>query len=197
MILGPQAAGLVAIAGPSALLAAVATVVGAVTLMVFFAKGGWWGLANDIASVVMMLATIPVALFLASFTGALVGPLVAGAVLVVGLVGMVGTSITQGLLIARVRSYESLLPWTLGLGAVVGLWYLGVGVTGYLAGMPFLMAVLAVLSGIGFVAIGYGFWRAGQQSRIAMAGGVVLLFASTIFFVWIGLAAIAAAALNR
>jgi hypothetical protein len=196
MIVGPQA-GLAAIAGPSALIAAVATVVGAVTLMVFFAKGGWWGLANDIASVVMMLATIPVALFLANFTGGLVGQVVAGAILLVGLVGMVGTSITQGLLIARVRSYEFLLPWTLGLGAVVGLWYLGVGVTGYLAGMPFLMAALAILSGIGFVAIGYGFWRSGQQSRIALGGGVVLLFASTTFFVWIGLAAIAAAALNR
>jgi hypothetical protein len=60
MIIGPQAFGLLEVAGLSALLAAVATVIGAVFLGLFFWKGGLWGLLNDIASIVMMLATIPV-----------------------------------------------------------------------------------------------------------------------------------------
>ena len=145
MIVGPQAAGLAAIAGPSALIAAVATVLGAAFLVLFFMKGGLWGLLNDIASIVMMLATIPLVVFLAGFTGQLVGPVVSGAIGAVGLVGMLGAAVSQGLLIARIRTYEQLLPWTLGAGAIVGVWYLGIGVTGYLAGMPFLMALLAML----------------------------------------------------
>jgi hypothetical protein len=50
-----------AIAGPFALVAAVATVLGAAFLVLFFAKGDPWGLLNDVASIVLMLATIPVA----------------------------------------------------------------------------------------------------------------------------------------
>lgn len=196
MIVGPQA-GLAAIAGPSALLAAVATVVGAVTLGIFFMKGGLWGLLNDIASIVLMLATIPVVLFLANFTGQLVGPLVSGLIAAVGIVGMLGATVSQALLIARVRTYEQLLPWTLGAGAVVGAWYILVGVTGYLAGMPFLMAFLAILSGMSFIALGYGWIRGNERHPLSVGGGVVLLFASTAFLVWIGIAATAAAALNR
>jgi len=68
MIIGPDAAALGGLAGASALVAAVATVLGAAFLVLFFAKGGLWGLLNDIASIVLMLATIPVLLFLAMFT---------------------------------------------------------------------------------------------------------------------------------
>ena len=196
MILGPQA-GLAAIAGPSALLAAVATVLGAIFLVLFFTKGGLWGLLNDIASIVLMLATIPLVVFLANFTGQLVGPVISGLIGAVGLVGMLGASVSQGLLIARIRTYEQLLPWTLGAGAVVGVWYVGVGITGYLAGMPFPMAVLAMLSGMSFIALGYGWLRGNERHPLSVGGGVVLLFASTIFLAWIGIAAVAAAALNR
>ena len=197
MIIGPDAAALGGLAGASALLAAVATVLGAVFLVLFFAKGGIWGLLNDIASIALMLATIPVVLFLASFSGGLVGALIAGGIALVGIVGMVGASVSQGLLIARVRTYQQLLPWTLGFGAVVGVWYVAIAITGYLAGMPFLMALLALLSGISFVALGYGFLRGNERHPLSIVGGVVLLFASTAFLVWIGLSAIAAAALSR
>ena len=197
MIIGPDAAALGALAGASALLAAVATVLGAAFLVLFFAKGGLWGLLNDIASIVLMLATIPVVLFLASFSAGLVGPLIAGGIALVGIVGMVGASVSQGMLIARVRTYQLLLPWTLGFGAVVGVWYVLIAITGYVAGMPFFMALLAALSGISFVALGYGFMRGNERHPLSVGGGVVLLFASTAFLIWIGLAAIAAAALSR
>ena len=50
------------VAGWSALVAAIATVIGAVTLVLFFARGEPWGRLNDVSSVVLMLAMIPVAL---------------------------------------------------------------------------------------------------------------------------------------
>ena len=42
-------------AGWSAMLAAVATVVGAITLVLFFTRGETWGRLNDASSVVLLL----------------------------------------------------------------------------------------------------------------------------------------------
>ena len=173
------------VAGWSALLAAVATVIGAVTLMVFFSKGGLWGLANDIASIVLMLATIPVAVVIAAIEAeqfATVALLAA----VVGIAGMLGAAASQGLLVARVRSFEQLLPWTLGAGAVVGVWYVLAGLLALPRGFPPLLGWLMIASGIGFIAIGYGFARGGQRHPLAAIGGAVLFFASTAFLTWIG-----------
>ena len=197
MIIGPDAAGLAALAGLSALIAAVATVLGAIFLVLFFAKGGAWGLLNDLASIVLMLATIPVVLFLANFTAGFFASIVAPAVAAVGILGMLGAAGTQGLLVARVRTYQQLLPWTLGFGAVVGVWYVLIAITGYQAGMPLLLVLLAFLSGVSFVALGYGFWRGNERHPLSIVGGVVLLFASTAFLVWMGLVGIAASALAR
>lgn len=188
--------GLAALAGPSALIAAVATVLGAVFLVLFFAKGGAWGLLNDIASIVLMLATVPVVAFFTTWTAPYLAPRVALAVAAVGLVGMLGAALAQGLLVARVRTYQQLLPWTLGFGAVVGVWYVLIGVTGWLAGMPELLAALAILSGVSFIALGYGFWRGNERHPLSIVGGIVLLIASTIFLSWLGIALIAAEALS-
>jgi hypothetical protein len=173
-------------AGWSALIAAAATVVGMVTLMVFFARGGRWGLANDVASIVLMLATIPVAVVVAQIEDEppLPGIVVALAGLV-GILGMLGATVSQGLLVARVRSYEQLLPWTLGAGAIVGVWYVAAGALGFGSlGPP--LAILMLASGFGFIAVGYGFARGGQRHPLAAIGGVVLFLASTTFLVWLG-----------
>lgn len=186
-----------AIAGPSALVAAVATVLGAVFLILFFAKGGLWGLLNDIASIVLMLATIPVVLFIGQVTGPYAPSLAQQAIAGIGIVGMLGASASQGLLIARIRTYQQLLPWTLGAGAVVGAWYVLAGILLFLATAPALLAALAIASGAGFIAIGYGFWRGNERHPLSIAGAVVLLFASTAFLIWIGIVAIAAFGLSR
>jgi hypothetical protein len=187
--------GLAAIAGPAALVAAVATVVGAVFLGLFFAKGGVWGLLNDLASIVLMVATIPVLAFFATWTEPSLPGGVAAAVAGIGLVGMLGAAIAQGLLVARVRTYRQLLPWTLGAGGIVGVWYVLVGITGRATGMPDLLAALAIASGAGFLAIGYGFWRGNERHPLSIIGGLLLLIASTLFLGWFGIALVAAEAL--
>ncbi|TAK00378.1 MAG: hypothetical protein EPO36_09140 [Chloroflexota bacterium] len=175
------------LAGWSAIVAAVATVVGAVFLGLFFSRGQPWGTWNDVASIVLMLATIPVALVIGTILSENEST-IAVAVTAVGIVGMVGAALAQVLLVARIRTYEQLLPWTLGFGAVVGLWYLKAA---YLSaatsslGQP--LPILMFLAGIGFIAIGYGFYRGGQKDPIAAIGGVVLVVASPIFLTWLGL----------
>lgn len=185
------------VAGVSAFVAAVATVVGAVFLGLFFSKGQPWGTLNDLASIVLMIGTIPVALFVADVTGSTVSALVAGGVALVGIGGMAAASVAQGLLVLRVRTYEALLPWTLGAGAVVGVWYVLVGVTGLATGFPTPLAILAIVAGVGFVAMGYGFWRGNERHPASIAGGLVMLVASTAFLIWIGIAALAAHGLSR
>jgi hypothetical protein len=174
------------VAGWSALLAAVATVIGAVTLMVFFAKGGLWGLANDVASIVLMLATIPVALMIARIEADR-APMLAMPIAAIGIAGMLGATLSQALLIARVRSYKALLPWTLGAGAVVGVWYLLVGVVAWPGGLFLPPPILAIASGVSFIALGYGFLVGNERHPLSIGGGVVLLVASTLFLALFGL----------
>lgn len=174
-----------AIAGWAAILAAIATVVGAVTLALFFSKGQPWGTRNDIASIVLMLATVPVAIAIAILHG-LAFPLAIVA-LAIGLVGMLGAAVTQGMLVVGFRTYQQLLPWTLGLGAVVGAWYFLIGVLGPGAPLRGGLDVLAMVSGLSYVALAAGFWRGGERNPIAITGGVTLLVASTWFLGWLGL----------
>ena len=183
-----------AIAGWSALVAAAATVVGAVLLGLFFAKGQPWGTLNDLASIVLMLATIPVAIRLAQIEDA-TAPGLAGAVAAIGIVGMLGAAAAQAALVLRLGSYRGLLPYTLGAGAIVGVWYVLVGGLGLAGRMPAPLAVLAVAAGAGFVAIGFGFWRGNERHPAAVAGGIVLLVASTLFLAWVGLSRLAGEAL--
>lgn len=191
-----------AIVGWSALVAAVATVAGAIFLVLFFTRGEPWGTRNDLASIVMMLATVPVAVLMPDLQGDappgstwLVGHVAtAWAVGGVGVVGMLGAAVSQGLLVLRIRSYRDLLPWTLGAGAIVGAWYVLVGLLGLAGGyppaggFPPLLALLAIAAGVGYVAIGFGYWRGNERHPASVAGGLVLLVASTAFLTWVGIA---------
>ena len=174
------------VAGPAALVAAVATVVGAVTLVLFFAKGQPWGTINDVSSIVLMLAMVPVAMAIASihaYRGAS-----SAAIAVLGITGMVGACVTQALLLAGRRTYEELLPWTLGFGAVVGVWYILIGLAGVrLSLFATILNDLAIASGIGFIALGYGFLRGNERNPLSIMGGLVALVASTWFLGWLSL----------
>ena len=173
------------LAGPSALVAAVATVVGAVTLGLFFTKGQPWGTINDVSSIVLMLATIPVALAIASWPSLRLGwP---AGVAAVGVIGMLGASVTQSLLVARIATYQRLLPWTLGFGAVVGIWYVLIGWDGVRPGLiGDELDRLAILAGVSFIALGYGWLRGNERHPVSIISGIALLISSTWFLVRIG-----------
>lgn len=176
---------LAGVVGASALVGAVASVVGAIFLGLFFSKGQLWGTLNDVASIVLMAAMLPVALGIAVIQSASFP--VSAAVAVVGFTGMIGAGLAQAVLVARWRTYEQLLPWTLGFGGVVGLWYIGAGALGLPMPDGDVLSGLAIASGIGYLAVGYGFWRGNQRHPASVVGGLLLLVASTSFLVWLGL----------
>lgn len=167
-------------AGWSALIAAVATVIGAVTIVAFFARGGFWGALNDASSVVLMLATIPVALVIAAiesenFTTLVLAPTA------IGILTMFATAILQALLVARRVTFEQTKRPVLLLGAVVGLWYLSVAAFAGHSAIDGVLGWFALVSGVGFIAIGYGFLAGGERHPLSVIGGVSLLVASTAF----------------
>ena len=178
------------LAGWSALLAAAATVVGAVFVGLFFSRGEPWGTWNDIASVVLMLAMIPVALVIGTIEMERTTT-VAVAVTAIGIGGMLAAAGFQAALVARLRTYEQLLRPTLTAGAVVGVWYVLAGFLGLGSDLPQPLPWFMIAAGVGYVAIGYGFAVGGQRHRLAALGGVTLAVASTVFLAWLGILLVA------
>lgn len=172
-------------AGLSAWVGAAMTVVGAVTLMLFFARGGRWGTWNDASSVVLMLAMIPVALVLTLITIDVVttSALVIGAI---GIGAMLVLAVLQALLVVGRVTYEQTKVAVLVTGAVVGIWYLLIAISSGSTALPDGLRLTAAVAGLGFIAIGIGFLRGGQQDRLSQVGGLALLVASLVFLVWIG-----------
>jgi hypothetical protein len=172
-------------AGWSALVAAAATVIGAITLVLFFSRGEPWGQLNDASSVILMLAMIPVALLVTTLETETVTTVVLP-VAAVGIGAMLFVAALQALLVARRVTYEQTKARVLLGGAVIGLWYIA---SGLLAGDTALeggLAWLAIGSGIGFIAIGYGFAAGNERHPLSALGGALLLGASTAFFVVLG-----------
>jgi hypothetical protein len=172
-------------AGLSAWLAAAMTVVGAITLLQFFRRGGRWGLGNDVASIVLMLAMIPVALVLAVIALEVVTT-TALVVAAIGITGMLGVAVLQTLLIARRMTFDQTMLPVQVFGAVIGVWYLLTAVTTAGTDLPTGLRIAAAVAGVGYIAVGVGFARGGQSHPLAGIGGAALFVASLVFFVWLG-----------
>lgn len=173
------------VAGVSAWVAAAMTVVGAATLMLFFSRGGRWGTWNDASSVVLMLAMIPVALVLTVIALEVVTTLA----LVIGAIGisaMLVLAVLQALLVAGRVTYEQTKVAVLSLGSVVGVWYLLTAIATGSTDLPDGLRLAAAVAGLGFIAVGIGFLRGGEQDRLAQVGGLILFVASLGFLVWLG-----------
>lgn len=172
-------------AGLSALVAAAMTVVGAITLLVFFQRGGRWGAWNDLSSVVLMLATIPVAVALAVIELEVVTT-TALVIAAIGIAAMLAFATLQALLVARRVTYDQTRDAIHILGGLVGVWYLLTAVSTGQTAVPDGIRLAAAVSGVGFIAVGVGFARGGQSHPLAAIGGSALFVASIVFFVWLG-----------
>ena len=173
------------VAGWSAIVAAVATVVGAVTIVLFFSRGDPWGRLNDASSVVLMLAMVPVALLVATLESETVTTIVLP-VAALGIVATLGAAVLQALLVAGRVTYEQTKQAVLLAGAGVGVWYVASGLLAANTAIEGLLAALAIVAGIGFVAIWIGVTIFDERHPLAAIAGVTLLVASTAFLTILG-----------
>jgi hypothetical protein len=156
-----------------------------ITLLLFFSRGQPWGTINDASSVVLMLALIPVALLVATLERETVTTLALAAA-ALGIVAMVVAAGLQALLVVGRVTFEQTKLRVLGAGAVVGLWYILVAVLAGGTAIEGPLAWLAVGSGAGFIAVGYGFAVGGERHPLSVVGGLLAFAGSTAFLAILG-----------
>jgi hypothetical protein len=173
------------LAGLSAWLAAAMTIVGMVTLLLFFSRGGRWGMYNDASSVVLMLALIPVALVLAVIELEVVTT-TALVVAAIGIGAMLAVAVLQALLVLRRVTYDQTKSAVLGGTAVLGLWYLLTALVSGSTAVPDGIRTASAASGVGFLVAGYGFAVGGERHPAAAAGWLVAFVGSLVLQAWLG-----------
>lgn len=173
-------------AGWSAYLSTAATIIGFVTLIVFFSVGEPFGTINDISSVILALSLLPlaVALYLFQRPGAPVLSLMA---LIIGICAMLAASILQILLVLRVVKLELTLVAVPAAFGVVGVWLL---LNSYLAlanrTLPSGLAWVGMVAGVGYILVILGFLLGGQQHPLTAVGGLTAVISYPIWAIWIG-----------
>ena len=176
--------GIVRRAGLAAFFAAVAAVLGLVTIGLFFSIGQPWGTLNDVALLVMTLAVGPLMLAFWELGGLTPTPL-ALAAQTAGWVAMLGWGVLHVLFILGALTFDHGAPATDGLAlesvaqVVIGLWIAGASL---LAG-PWLgwQRWLGVVTGVGWALAGIGLLAGGTNHPLSYAGGIGYLL---VFPIW-------------
>lgn len=118
---------LVRFAGWSAYVNAAAGVIGFISLFVFFAVGGRWGLINDISSIRFFLSLILPALAWHRLID-LCFPRLSLVNLVIGIIAMITAAMPQAAVVVGIVEFEQSLRPVLAAGALIGLWLVVNGV---------------------------------------------------------------------
>ena len=173
-------------AGWSALVSAIATVLGLVTLIMFFALGQPWGTINDITSVVLAFSLLPVLLMLHRLHRRN-APTISFATFIIGVLAMLIAVVFQTLLIIRVITFAQtaiIVPVAFGLFGATLMVY------GYFArangSLPRRLAFLSIIAGAGYVVVIVGFILGGQEHPLAAIGGLTAVSCYPIWAIWFG-----------
>lgn len=168
-----------------AYLSAIATILTFITGILFFTVNGPFGKINDIASIFQVLFMIPLAL-------ALYQPLPDSArtlgiiVALIGIGGMLVAAYGQSLLVFGEIDFNDSMKY-FPAGAAIGFWLvatcsfalaydlfpIGLAWTGILAGVSYIVTVLAFLIN-------------GQQNIVFYIGGLVLGISYPVWAIWLG-----------
>lgn len=173
-------------AGWSAYLSAAATIVGFVTLIVFFSVGEPFGTIHDISSIILALSLLPLALalYLLQRPCAALLSLIA---LIIGICAMLAASILQILLVLRVVKLELTLVAVPAAFGVVGVWLLLNSSLALASGtLPSGLAWVGMVAGVGYILVILGFILGGQQHPLTAVGGLTAVIGYPIWAIWIG-----------
>jgi hypothetical protein len=173
-------------AGWSAIVSAMATVVGFVTLIIFFSVGQPWGTINDVASVILAFALLPVLLAL-YYLQRQNAPVITLGVLVIGGLALLVAAVFQLLLIFGVIKFQQT---AVVVSTAFGLFGASLVVYSALAraqgSLPNTLALLGIIAGVGYVLVVVGFILGGQEHPLAAIGGLTAVIIYPIFAIWFG-----------
>jgi hypothetical protein len=173
-------------AGWTAYTNAALSIANMVTIMIFFAVGGFWGRLNDTISVFWALSFIPLVVVLyqvnrddnASLSLATAG---------IGIGAMLIFAISQSLLALGQVRFEQTLAAVLTMTGVLGLSLLFSSLLARSGEtLPTGLFWLTLAYGIGLILGSAGFWLGGQQHPLAMLGFITAAFIGPVWAIWLG-----------
>lgn len=174
------------LAGWCAFISAAATVVGFVTLILFFSVGGPFGLINDLSSILGALVLLPILLALYRLVRA-ANPRAAFAAYGAGTGAMLFAALWQTLFVLRVIPLSATLAsvpiafGVLGLCIAVDSW-----LAQRIAAMPSKLAWLGIASGVAYVVVIAGFIVGGQNHPLTIVAGLAAVILNPIFMIGLG-----------
>ena len=173
-------------AGWSAIVSGIATIIGFVTIIIFFSVGQPWGTMNDVSSVILAFSLLPVLLAL-YYLHRQHAPGITLAVLVIGVLALLVAAVFQLLLIFGIIAFEQtavIVPAAFGLfGAALAIYNVLSRMHGSL---PNTLAWLGIVAGVSYVLVIVGFILGGQEHPLAAIGGVTAAIIYPIFAIWFG-----------
>jgi len=188
--------GLTAIAGWSAYISAVASILGFVFIAVFITVGQPFGTLNDFfGGVVLGLSMIPMALALNKICSPL-NPGLSVLALVIGLVSMVILAAAAVMVILKtfgVITFPEPRPGTgpFGVAAIapgfLGVWLIIISYIGrQRSTFPNRLNWVGIVAGAGYVVSIIGFTLSGLEHPLVAVGGLVAAIAYPIWAIWLG-----------
>lgn len=173
-------------AGWSAIVSAIATVVGFVTLIIFFSVGQPWGTLNDVTSVILAFSLLLVLLAL-YFLHRQNAPALTLGVLVIGVLALLVAAVFQLLLIFGVIEFQQT---AVVVSAAFGLFGAALIVFNAIARaqgtLPGTLALLGIVAGVSYVLVIVGFILGGQEHPLTAVGGLTAVITYPIFAIWFG-----------
>jgi len=171
------------LAGWSAILSAIATIVGAVTLVIFFSVGEPYGTINDVSSVIIGLTAILI-LFTLYQTHRTSAPTTSLIAFVIGAVAMLIGATLQALLVIADMVFGNIVTLVFGVYGVSLLTF------GWLAAssgiFPRGLAWTGIVAGLGYVLVTTGFILGEQNHPLTYIGGAISVIAYPIWAFWLG-----------
>ena len=170
-------------AGWSAYVSAVATIIGAITLVIFFSLGDPFGIMNDISSVIIGLTAI-IILFAMYQRHRSVAPVMSLIVFVIGALAMLTAAVLQTLLVAIRMDFGVITTYMFGVFGTSLMIY------GYLvlvnATLPRALGWWGIVAGLGYVLVVTGFIVSGPNHLFTYIGGMTSVIAYPTWAIWLG-----------
>jgi hypothetical protein len=161
----------------------VLTVGGIATLGVFFAVGEPWGTINDVITIALAGATVPIAIGLAQRNPHAISMIVGAAA---DLAGVATTAAFTSLLISRHMTFEGSLPYVLLGQGLIGSWLVLAGASARSAPASRRLAAFAIAGGAGLIVTVTGFAMGGITHPLASVGFVAGLIGTAGFYALLG-----------
>ncbi len=169
--------------GWSAYVSAAATIIGAVTLVIFFSAGDPFGIMNDISSVVIGLTGI-IILFAMYQLHRSVAPVISLVAFAVGALAMLTAAVLQTLLVTIRLDFGVITTYTFGVFGASLVVY------GYLViankTLPRGLGWWGIVAGAGYILVTTGFILGGPNSNLTYIGGLTSVIAYPTWAIWLG-----------